>query len=216
MIGKLKGNVDGVFLDSFILDVQGVGYLIYTPLSTLEEIRLKTSLLSFYIETVVKEDSITLYGFTTLLEQTWFRLLRTVQGVGARVALTLLSRFSPELLYGIILNEDKQALTTAEGVGTKLALRLITELKDRLAKDPLLQGDFVPSSSSSFKENPHEGLTPLEKDSLSALENLGYRRSSILKSLSNLRQLPTPPQTLSDMIRFSLKDLSQTSYNERI
>ena len=210
MIGKLTGTVDLIGEDSCILDVQGVGYLIYTPLSTLEKIR-STPTLSFYIETVVKEYSITLYGFITPLEQTWFRLLRTVQGVGARVALTLLSTFSPAILYDIILEEDKHTLVTADGVGAKLALRLITELKDRLLKLPYLKGEGSATSHTSFPMgDTSERLTSLEKDALSALENLGYRKPSILKSLQTLRALSSPPETLSDMIRLCLKDLSQT------
>ncbi len=210
MIGKLTGAIDIIGDDSFILDVQGVGYLIYTSLSTLEKIRSLPSS-SFYIETVVKEDSITLYGFITPLEQTWFRLLRTVQGVGARVALTLLSTFSPLSLYDSILEEDKQALVTADGVGAKLALRLITELKDRLLKSPFLKGDEGYASHPSFpREETSERLTSVEKDALSALENLGYRKPSILKSLQTARSLPSPPSTLTDMIRLCLKDLSQT------
>ena len=210
MIGKLTGSINLITEDSCILDVQGVGYLVYTPLSTLEKIRdLPT--LSFFIETVVKEDSITLYGFTSPLEQTWFRLLRTVQGVGARVALTLLSSFSPAVLYDIILEEDKSTLTKADGIGAKLALRVITELKDRLFKSPHLKGEGSSTISSS---NPigetTERLTILERDALSALENLGYRKPSILKSLQALRSSSSPPETLSDMIRLCLKDLSQT------
>ena len=152
MIGKLIGIVDDLREDALILDVQGVGYLVFASQPTLRSLQTSSHKVSLYIETVVKEDSLTLYGFLTPLEQTWFKLLQTVQGVGARLALVLLSQFTPSHLYQIILREDKNNLTEADGVGSKLAVRPITELKDRLFKSPDLKGDeeYIPSLANSW------------------------------------------------------------------
>ncbi|OYX67800.1 MAG: hypothetical protein B7Y79_00635, partial [Rhodospirillales bacterium 35-44-4] len=142
MIGKLTGTVDLIGDDSCILDVQGVGYLIYIPLSTLEKIR-STPTLSFYIETVVKEDSITLYGFITPLEQTWFKLLRTVQGVGARVALTLLSTFSPATLYDVIPSSGAIARERSEIDGSRVLLTLTRESELIAYERVRIQGGII-------------------------------------------------------------------------
>ena len=205
MIGKLIGIVENLREDALILDVQGVGYLVFASQSTLKNLQTSSHKVSLYIETVVKEDSL------TLLEQTWFKLLQTVQGVGARLALVLLSHFTPSHLYQIILREDKTNLTEADGVGSKLAVRLITELKDLLFKSPNLKGDeeYIPSLANSwtpsyFKE--HTGS--LEGDALSALENLGYPRENVLKVIQDIYQAPEPPKDLKELIRLCLKHLS--------
>ena len=210
MIGKLIGIVEDLREDALILDVQGVGYLVFVSQSTLKNLQTSSHKVSLYIETVVKEDSLTLYGFLTPLEQTWFKLLQTVQGVGARLALVLLSHFTLSHLYQIILHEDKNNLTEADGVGSKLAVRLITELKDRLFKSPDLKGDgeFIQSQANSWTPSFKEHTGSLEEDALSALENLGYRRESVLKVIQDIYQAPEPPKDLKELIRLCLKHLS--------
>lgn len=211
MIGKLTGTVDDLREDSLILDVRGVGYLVFASKPTLVSLTPSSSPISLYIETIVKEDSLTLYGFPTPLEQTWFRLLQTVQGVGARLALTLLSHFTPPTLYQIIVQENKKNLTEADGVGPKLALRLITELKDRLFKSPDLKGDgdfLAFEINSQMPSSSLHSLNALERDALSALENLGYRKESALKAVQEAYRVTVPPQDLKELIRVCLKHLS--------
>lgn len=213
MIGKLTGNVEDLREDSLILNVQGVGYLIFASKPTLGTLQGSSQPISLFIEMVVKEDSLSLYGFLTPLEQTWFKLLQTVQGVGARLALTLLSRFTPSQLYQIIIREDKKNLIEAEGVGPKLALRLITELKDRLFKSPDLKGEdeFIPLQTNPWPSSlPKDLPSSLETDALSALENLGYRRENALKVLQEIYQIEPPPQDLKELIRLCLKYLSSS------
>ena len=132
MIGKLSGTIDSVSGSHVILDVQGVGYVVMCSARTLREMGAIASPASLLIETHVREDAINLYGFKDAEEQDWFRLLTTVQGVGAKVGLAILSALSPAQLGHVILSQDKAALTQADGVGPKLALRLVTELKDKV------------------------------------------------------------------------------------
>ena len=213
MIGKLTGKVEDLREDALILDVQDVGYLVFVSKPTLKSLQKSSHKISLYIETVVKEESLTLYGFLTPLEQSWFRLLQTVQGVGARLALTLLSHFTPSYLYQIIIREDKKNLTEADGVGPKLALRLITELKDRLFKSPDLkgEGEFISLQTDSLTPTSFSvRINNLESDALSALENLGYRKENALKVLQEIYQSTPPPQDLKELIRLCLKHLSSS------
>ena len=124
--------------------------------------------------------------------------------------MVLLSHFTPSHLYQIILREDKNNLTEADGVGSKLAVRLITELKDRLFKSPDLKGDgeFIQSQANSWTPSFKEHTGSLEGDALSALENLGYRRESVLKVIQDIYQAPEPPKDLKELIRLCLKHLS--------
>src|SRR5580693_936346 len=131
MIGKLSGTIDNIMGSQVILDVNGVGYVLTCSARTLRRLGPPKSAAALLIETHVREDAINLYGFADADEQGWFRLLTTVQGVGAKVALALLSAAEPEELAQIIAAQDKTALTKADGVGPKLALRIVTELKDK-------------------------------------------------------------------------------------
>src|SRR5579862_1103666 len=130
MIGKLTGVVDTITEDTVILDVAGVGYLVQCPSSTLSRLAVGAHV-SLMIEMKVSEDAIRLYGFASAEEREWFRLLQTVQSVGARVALSVLSALSPRDLERAIALSDKAAIGRAQGVGPKLALRIVTELKDK-------------------------------------------------------------------------------------
>ena len=137
MIAKLKGIVDEIALDHVLVDVGGVCYLAYCSRRTLDSLSAQGGLGSHIIlrtEAVYREDSQTLYGFASALEQSWFRLLTTVQGVGPKAALSILSALSPDRLYDCILAGDKQQLTVADGIGLKTAARIVTELADKAAK----------------------------------------------------------------------------------
>ena len=132
MIAKLKGAVDSVDTDSAIIDVGGVGYLVSASARTLRDLAVGGSV-TVLIETIVREDAIALYGFLETAERDWFRILTTVQGVGARVALSILSTLSPDEIARAIAAQDRATLSRPAGVGPKLAARLATELKDKAA-----------------------------------------------------------------------------------
>ena len=134
MIGKLSGIIDSFKDNHVILDVNGVGYLVFASNRTLARIGSKGDPASLLIDTHVREDHIHLYGFADVAEQEWFRLLTSVQGVGAKVGLAILAVCPPEKLALIIASGDKAAITQADGVGPKLGVRILTELKDKAGK----------------------------------------------------------------------------------
>ena len=133
MIAKLSGLLDSVGTDHCIVDCGGVGYLVFCSARTLRRVGDTGTAVSLRIEMQVREDAITLFGFVDLPERDWFRRLTTVQGVGSRVALALLSVLEPDKLGQAIAAQDRTALVQADGVGPKLANRLISELKDKVA-----------------------------------------------------------------------------------
>ena len=135
MIARLRGNVDAIEDGRCIVDVGGVGYLVFCSSRTLGELP-NAGIATLLIETQVREDAISLYGFATGAERDWFRLLTTVQGVGAEVALALLSALSPDQLIAAIASGDKSALTRTPGVGAKLAIRICTELREKAGVMP--------------------------------------------------------------------------------
>lgn len=171
MIARLKGIVDQVGEDWAIIDVGGVGYLVYCPSRTLSRLVVGTAT-QLHIETWVREDAILLYGFFDIPERDWFRLLTTVQGVGAKVGLALLSAAPPDQLIRAIAAGDKTVLTQASGVGPKLAIRILTELKDKVGG--LMLGNAGRESASASSAIP--AASGALEDAVSALVNLGYRR----------------------------------------
>ena len=173
MIAKLTGRLDYVGRDHVVLDVGGVGYLVRCPARTLAALPAVGETVSVAVETLVREDAIDLYGFVDHAERDWFRLLMTVQGVGAKVALSLLSALNAADLAAAIVNEDKAALTRADGVGPKLATRLAMELKDKVGTMTL--GRALPSAPASAGAASLPG-DAAAADAVSALVNLGYRR----------------------------------------
>jgi len=203
MIGKLSGRIDSISGSHVILDVGGVGYVVMCSARTLRNIGAAGEAASLKIETHVREDAINLYGFADNEEQDWFKLLTTVQGVGAKVALSILSAASPDQIATAIAAQDKTALTQADGVGPKLALRLVTELKDKVPAfmaSPARKGSAVASSAV---------IPPsVAGDAVSALVNLGYRRaeafSAVAASISK-----EPDAKLDAIIRASLMELSR-------
>ena len=169
MIGKLTGTVDSVAEDHCILDVGGVGYLVQCPASTLSKLSAGAHV-SLMIETKVSDDAIRLYGFHSAEEREWFRLLQTVQNVGSRVALNVLSALSPRELERALALSDKATIGKAQGVGPKLALRIVTELKDK-APAMMLRGHG--------EDGVVVALAPRgpEADAVAALVKLGYSQS---------------------------------------
>ncbi len=170
MIAKLSGILDGVGRDHAVIDVGGVGYLVRVSARTLGAMPTPGAPVSLLVETMVREDAIDLYGFADVPERDWFRLLLTVQGVGAKVGLALLSALSPGELASAVAAGDKAMLTRADGVGPKLANRLASELKDKAAS----LGAVI-----TFPAGDGAGGVPSgpAADAVSALINLGYRRA---------------------------------------
>lgn len=202
MIGKLSGRIDSVSGSHIILDVNGVGYVVTCSARTLRNIGAVGEAASLRIETYVREDAINLYGFADIVEQDWFRLLTTVQGVGAKVALAILGSLSPEQLAQAIMAQDKTAMTQADGVGPKLALRLVTELKDKV---PAVMNSPVRLATGTAPS----ALPPsLAGDALSALMNLGYRRVEAFAAVATVSQ-QNPSAKLDELIRLSLAELSR-------
>ena len=205
MIGKLSGRIDSVRNAQLVLDVQGVGYVVTCSAHTLRQIAKVGEEASLLVETQVREDAISLFGFATHEEQDWFRLLITVQGVGAKVALAILGSLSLDQLAQSIAAQDKAALTTADGVGPKLALRLVTELKDKI---PTFF--TVPPNSDITSQTRIANLTPsLAGDAISALVNLGYRRSEAFRAVAAVSH-QNPTTKLDELIRLSLYELSHS------
>lgn len=208
MIAKLKGLVDSVGEDFAVLDVNGVGYLVFCSAKTLARLAVGEAA-ALHIETHVREDHIHLYGFVDVAEREWFNLLTTVQGVGAKVGLSILSVATPEQLLQTIAAQDKATLTRASGVGPKLAVRILTELKDKAGKIAL--GGFAPQSVAAAVA----GAAPMPadaggvmEDAISALVNLGYRRLEAFEAVGKVAR-DNEGADSSTLIRLSLKQLGK-------
>ena len=206
MIGKLSGIIDSFASSSLILDVQGVGYLVNASQRTLGKIGQTGDAASLLIETNVREDAITLYGFADKAEQEWFKLLTSVQGVGAKAGLAILSVCPPEKVSLAIAAQDKAILTQADGVGPKLATRILTELKDKAANMDISSAGG--SAPQSFKDlgAVEEGGSSMDQDAVSALVNLGYARAEAFQAVA--RAKGESNDNLQDLIRIALKELS--------
>ena len=173
MIGKLKGILDTIGEEHVIIDVAGVGYVVFCSATTIRLLPDVGHTVTLQIETHVREDHIHLYGFATIDEKKMFLQLTKVNGVGSKVALGILSALTSEQIVMAIMAQDKQALTAAPGVGPKLAMRLITELKDSLAAGWSGMG----MASGHTAGNGGGGLPQNDVlDAVSALVNLGYQR----------------------------------------
>ena len=207
MIGKLSGIIDSFATGHLILDVQGVGYLVNASQRTLGRIGQKGEAASLLIETNVREDAITLYGFADAAEQEWFRLLTSVQGVGAKAGLAILSVCPPEKVSLAIAAQDKAMLTQADGVGPKLATRILTELKDKAANMDLSPaGGSAPANFKDLRE-PQEDASSMDQDAVSALINLGYARADAYQAVIRAKDKAANDQ-VEELIRVALKELS--------
>lgn len=202
MIGKLSGIIDSFGSNHLILDVQGVGYHVNASSRTLGALGQVGDPAKLLIDTHVREDAITLYGFASAAEQAWFRMLTSVQGVGAKVGLSILSACPAERLGIVIAAQDRAALTQADGVGPKLAVRILTELKDKAGKLDLGPASLKPSAAQA-SISVENGV---ESDALSALINLGYGRSEAYQAI--LKAKDKANDNLQTLIREALKELS--------
>ena len=203
MIAKLKGFIDQILNDSLIIDVNGVGYHVFCSSATLAKVE-KSKPATLYIQTHVREDHIYLYGFSTEEEKRWFELLTIVQGVGNKMALSLLSALSPTQLYQAILVGDKTSLIQVSGVGPKLAQRIVGELKDKVGKESV--GEDI-SELKSYTDTAFQ--MPAHQEALLALINLGYQRSSVLDVLGKAVQKVGKEATTQDLIKEALRVFSQ-------
>lgn len=198
MIARLRGIVDAIEDGRCIIDVNGVGYLVFCSSRTLAE--LPQGMATVLIEMQVREDAITLYGFYAEAERAWFRLLTTVQGVGAKVALGILSALSPDQLIGAITGQDKAALTRAPGVGPKLALRILTELREKAGLMPGGGAAALPALPVA------QGALA---DALSALTNLGYKRFEAEQALAKVLETHGEDASFDLLVRGGLKALTK-------
>ena len=199
MIARLKGLVDQIGEDWAVIDVGGVGYLVYCSSRTLSRLPRVGEAVALFVETHVREDHINLFGFFEEEERAWFRLLQTVQGVGSKVALAILSTLTANDLANAIASGDKAMLSRPSGVGLKLAARLATELKDKVA------GIAAPGSFAPAMATATAGL----EDAVSALVNLGYRRAeaqmAVVKASAALGEGAAVPA----LIRVGLQELGK-------
>ena len=201
MIAKLTGIIDTLGEDQMVLDVAGVGYLVFCSAQTLRRMGRAGEAASLAIETHVREDHIHLYGFADTAERDWFRLLTTVQGVGARVALAILSALAPADLAQAVAAQDKAAVSRAQGVGAKLAQRIVGELKDKAAEMVVVRHvDFAAGKTA-------EAIGPVE-DAVSALVNLGFGRSDAFGAVALAAGRTDETPSVEALVKAGLKELS--------
>lgn len=200
MIGKLKGFVDSIEKDYLILDVNGVGYKVQCSSKVLDSLtRESNPKVELYIETIVREDQISLLGFLSKSEQDCFTKLTTVQGVGAKLALVILGALTPDKIALALASQDAKAFSAISGVGPKLTNRIITELKD---KHMDFTADFMPTMQTEITDN--KTMSNLQQDAISALVNLGISKSDAFVAVNKILA-DNPNTTISELIRTALK-----------
>ena len=189
MIAKIKGNVEAVNGNHLIVDVNGLGYEVQCPERSIKAIE-KNKFISLHIQTILRDDTINLYGFLSLEEKKAFATLQTVQGVGAKLAMTVIGFFSVKELGNHIGSGDEKSICSVPGVGAKVAKRIITELKD------------VYSDQSNYFDN--EALT--KRNSInSALINLGYSRTEALSLIQKIKSDINDGASIEDLIKEALR-----------
>ena len=201
MFAKLKGLLDSAEADSAIIDVNGVGYLVQASRHTLSRLGPAGSAVSVLIETHVREDKIALYAFASAVEREWFRTLITVQGVGPKVALAILSVLPPDTLATVLAAADAKALTRADGVGPKLAARIAAELKSKAG----LVGISGPMDVTAPALPVTQGAAA---DAVSALINLGYGRTEAFTAVARVGRTLGEAADVGALVKAGLKELS--------
>ncbi|MFV9876067.1 MAG: Holliday junction branch migration protein RuvA [Rickettsiales endosymbiont of Dermacentor nuttalli] len=201
MIGRLTGNIESINKDSIIIDVMGVGYVVFCSNITLKKLSGHEGKVSLIIEMHVREDQISLYGFYDNNEKYWFGELTKVKGVGPRLALTILGTLTPESLVNAILSQDKTSFSRISGVGTKLIERIFTELKNH--KNII---NTIPNYEISNDTTNHKYNT--QTDAISALVNLGYARHEAYQA-TNKFIVGNDNITTVQLIKLALKELSK-------
>lgn len=205
MIGKLKGLVDSFGDDWVLIDCGGVCYEVHCSTRTLQALPRVGEATVVFIETILREDLIRLFGFASEAEKSWFLLLTTVQGVGARVALAILSVLSPSELSSAIALQDKAMVGRANGVGPKLAVRIVTELKGKV---PAIGG--IDAGTLGLQTALGEGVARSNvADAVSALSNLGYSSAQASAALARVVAKEGEDTATEKLIRLGLRELSQ-------
>jgi holliday junction DNA helicase RuvA len=199
VIAQLTGRIEALEEGRCVIDVNGVGYLVHASTRTLAALPAPPEVARLLVETHVREDAILLYGFLDPAEREWFRLLNTVQGVGGRVALSILSALSPRDLVAAIASGDRASLTRAPGVGARLAMRLLTELRDKAGAMRSAPGVALPVIAPRG----------VGDDAMSALVNLGYRRVEVQMVVARVIERLGETAPVDEVIRESLKELAQ-------
>ncbi|MBO0754968.1 MAG: Holliday junction branch migration protein RuvA [Bradyrhizobiaceae bacterium] len=205
MIGKLKGVLEAYGEDFVIVDVQGVGYEVYCSARTLQALPPAGEAVTLAIETHVREDQIRLFGFLSDLDREWFRLLRTVQGVGTKVALSILGTLQPGELASAIAMRDKAMITRAPGVGPKVAERIVTELKDKAPAYANADPAVVRLSGAVDDKRAPQPVS----DAVSALVNLGYGRPQAAAAIAAATRTAGESADARQLIRLGLKELGK-------
>jgi Holliday junction DNA helicase RuvA len=197
MIAHLKGILTSTGIDHAVIDVSGVGYLVGASSRTLAALGRTGEAVTVHTEMLVGEEFIRLVGFATAGERDWFRLLTSVQGVGARVALAILSALEPADLHRAIAAQDKAMVARANGVGPKLAERIVRELKDKAGTVPTVGG--APGGTIAMPQGS------LAADAMSALQNLGFRPAEASAAVSAAEDELGASATLDALVRLALK-----------
>lgn len=205
MIGKLKGLIDSYGEDYVILDVSGVGYQVHCSARTLQALPTPGEGATLSIETYVREDQIKLFGFRTDSEREWFRLLQTVQGVGAKVALAVLGTLTPSDLSNAIALRDKASVARTPGVGPKVAERIVTELKDKVPAFATVDPAVVQLSGAIDESRAPRPVT----DAISALVNLGYGQPQAAAAVAAASRTAGEKAETAQLIKLGLKELAK-------
>ncbi|MCL2567644.1 MAG: Holliday junction branch migration protein RuvA [Alphaproteobacteria bacterium] len=202
MIAKLIGIIDSVEDDGITLNVNGVGYLVYTPNGYALSMNAGENL-SLYIQTIVREDAINLYGFKNSAEKQLFNLLISVQGVGAKVALQMMSQLSSNDIAQAILFEDIKTLKSINGVGAKVAQRLVVELKDKITKIENIPNAIDSKNIFSIHQNANTN------DAITALLGLGYTKAEIMKVIDKIQENSSASLSSEELIKEFLVYMAQ-------
>jgi Holliday junction DNA helicase RuvA len=205
MIGKLKGIIDSYGEDHIIVDVNGVGYVVHCSARTLQVLPAQGESVTLAIETHVREDQIRLFGFLSDIEREWFRLLQTVQGVGTKVALAVLSTLRPAELASAIAMRDKATVARTPGVGPKVAERIVTELKDKAPK----YADIDPAVVRLAGQVEENRAPQPVADAVSALTNLGYGQPQAAAAIAAAARSAGEGAETAQLIRLGLKELAR-------
>ena len=201
MIAKLTGTLDSRFDSSIVIDVNGVGYALLCSQNTLRDIPAEGSSCRLFVEPLIRSENITLFGFSTDVERSIFRLLLTVQGVGGKVCLAILSVLTPSQIQNSILMQDHVPFTQADGVGPKVAQRIVRELKDKVG--------FVPEKGGLGANSPSVKMpSSIEQEVVSALMNLGYKKQEASEAVYQAMDGVSESLSLSQMIPLALKKLA--------
>jgi holliday junction DNA helicase RuvA len=205
MIGKLKGIIDSYGEDFVIVDVNGVGYVVHCSARTLQSLPAQGEPVTLAIETHVREDQIRLFGFLADVEREWFRLLQTVQGVGTKVALSILSTLKPADLANAIATRDKAMVARSQGVGPKVAERIVTELKDKAPAYTSVDPAVVRLSGELDEKRAPRPVA----DAVSALVNLGYGQPQAAAAIAAAAREAGEGAETKTLIRLGLKELAR-------